>query len=172
MPAHCNNGMVSSSVKRVLLSNSNFNRHPTYRQQVAQLVEAAFERDKLPGESRRNYLRAFLHSRGGHHLLVVREGSDEVIAHYNGIPASNPAGRKSAFIGHLIVKSGTSGGIAIYKPLNEHLAGLGFTEVRGSHYSTAGSRLGAMIRCTVLGVTRRGKQFQKPELTYYKRALR
>ncbi len=172
MAADYNNPMSSSSLKHVLLSSSEFNSHPTYRKQVAKLTDEAFQRDKLPGENRRNYLRAFLRSRGRHHLLVVREESDDVVAHYNGIPASNSGGRKRAFIGHLIVKPDTSGGIAIYKPLNEHLASLGFTEVRGSHYSTAGSKLGAMIHCAPLGVTRRGKQFQKPELTYYKRILR
>ncbi|MFH0713378.1 MAG: hypothetical protein V1722_02345 [Candidatus Micrarchaeota archaeon] len=163
---------TKDKLKFFILSRTAFKRSP-YWQEVKKIIEQRFEQDKIPGESKRAYLRAFTRAKKGHgHALVVNEANGDVIAHFNDVPLSNPTCKKVANVGHGVTAPNKKASISLIGTVDEHLKKLGFSEIRSTYYSKSGAVIGRFLKCKEHGITRRGKLFNKPELKHYSRQLK
>lgn len=163
---------TQEKLKFFVLSRNAFKRSPYWRE-VKKIVEQRFEEDKIQGESKRAYLRAFTRAKKGHgHALVISEATGDVVAHYNDVPLENPTRKKVANIGHAATAPKKGAGAHLINGLDEHLKNLGFRTVKSTYYSLNGATIGRYLQCTEHNVTRRGRLFNKPELKHYSRQLK
>jgi len=161
----------ASEIKILFLTHSVFRKSP-YWVQVRNLVDKAYKRDRLPGESLNTYRKAFMRgiepgTTKRKHFLIIHEPTGTVITHHNCISTFKPYEQANARLGHMVILSNvTIDGkkLSLYHLddiLLPFLRSKGFKKARGSHYSIIGAVLGENKGFKGYAVTERGEKYLK-----------